>query len=368
MSALDNNLAKKKEQNRLRQAKFYEKNKQTINEKRKQIYRECIAKMVDAGIPKEDLKVPDKPVFTHENKKIVDLSKAKTLTYNEIVKHLDLLDLKEGTLSNYKQNIKRFVEISGCDDVLKCFKRHSVIISDIKSSKKQNGEPYSNNTLKGVYQMILFLIDRFNLKINKKPYLREFDYAKQQSIDDNNNKAETKPIMKFSDYLVRVKETFGEKSKMYVVSKLYDDVTLRDDFQLLMVGKISDAKDESKNYIVMYPSKPLKLIINTYKTQSLYGVIKENISKNVSKIIRDYAKENKLKSGDYLFGKEKLTGFITTNNKKMGLSGGVSEYRHMKISEELDRPSITLQERLDLSEKMRHSPITQLKYIRKVFK
>ena len=173
--------------------------------------------------------------------------------------------------------------------------------------------------------------------------------------------------MKFSTYLNKVKEAFGEKSKMYVLAKLYDELTLRDDYQLEIVSKISETKDDTKNYIVMYPSKPLKIIINTYKTQDRYGVIKENLSKDLNKLVRDYVRENNLKKGDYLFGKDKLSSFITANNKRIGLSGGVSEYRHMKISEELDKvPS--LDARKDLSERMRHSPLTQLKYVRKVFK
>lgn len=361
------NLEKKKEQARLRQAKHYALQKEKVNAKRREKYKECVAKCfaeVDTDVNNQF--IPEKPLFTVDNKKIVDLSKHKKLSYDEIVKYLDDLELKPLTLSKYKQDLKRFSLITDCEDnMILCFKRHVKIISDIQKYEK-NGELYSNNTKKGLYQMILFIIDRFNLKINKKPYTKVFELAKLQSIEDNDKKADTVPIMKFSEYLKKIKTEFGDKSKMYVLTKLYDELTLRDDFQLLMVDKIGDTKDDTRNYIVMYPSKPLKIIINNYKTQTQYGVIKESISKDLSKLIRLFIKDNKLNLGDYLFGNEKLSSFVSKNNKILGFPGSISEFRHMKISEELAKvPS--LEERKDLADKMKHSPITQLKYIRKIF-
>jgi hypothetical protein len=356
---------KKLEQARLRQAKHYALQKEKVNAKRREKYKECVAKCfaeVDTDV--NNPFIPDKPLFTVDNKKIVDLSKHKTLSYDEIVKYLDDLELKPLTLEKYKQDLKRFSLITDCkDNMILCFKRHVKIITDIQ---KYDKKAYSNNTIKGLYQMILFIIDRFNLKINKKPYLKVFEIAKLQSIEDNDKKADTVPIMKFSEYLKKIKTEFGEKSKMFVLTKLYDELTLRDDFQLFIVDKIGDTKDDTRNYIVLYPSKPFKIIINNYKTQTQYGVIKENLSKELTKLIKTFIKENNIQIGDYLFGKENLSSFVSKNNKLVGLTGSISEFRHMKISEELAKvPS--LEERKDLADKMRHSPITQLKYIRKIF-
>jgi hypothetical protein len=361
-------LAKIKEQTRIRQAKFYEKKKEEVNAKRREKYKECVAKcLVEANKGQDTPIIVEKPVFTKGDIKIKDLSKNKTLSYDEIVKYLDELELNVNTATKYKQDIKRFVKITECNDVIKCLKRSDLIISDIENGKMNNGNTYSNNTRKGLYQTILFIVDRFNLKINKQPYKLKFEQAKMQSIEDNDAKVYEKPVMKFSQFIEKAKHEFGENSKMYAIVKLYDEVPMRDDFQLKIVEKVSDTKDTSVNYIITYAGKPFKVIINNYKTSNMYGPIKVNVSQNTSKVLRDYAKTNNIKVGDYLFGSEKLSTYITANNKKLGIDKGFSTYRHMKISEELAKVK-SIPERQALASAMGHSPLTQLKYVRNLIK
>ena len=360
MEALDNlgKEEKKKEQNRLRQAKHYALKREEINAKRRERYRATINK-IEVDKPT----IEYKPVFTKGDIKIKDLSKNKTLSYDEIVKYLDELGLNVNTAIKYKQDIKRFVKITDCDDIIKCLKRSNIIISDIENGKMNNGNPYSNNTKKGLYQTILFIVDRFNLKINKQPYKLKFEETKIQSIEDNDRSVYDKPVMKFSQFIDRVKQEFGENSKMYAIVKLYDDVPMRDDFQLKIVDKITDTKDKQFNYIVMYAGKPSKVIMNNYKTKDLYGTIQVNVSKATSKLLRNYVKNNNLNMGDYLFGSDKLSSYITSFNNKLGVEKGFSTYRHMKISEELSKVK-SIPERQQLASVMGHSPVTQLKYVR----
>jgi hypothetical protein len=367
MEVLDEHLGKeekKKIQNRLRQAKHYALKKEEINAKRRERYRACVEKCLkEANKGYNEPLVPEKPVFTKGDLKIKDLSKNKTLSYDEIVKYLDELGLNVNTAIKYKQDIKRFVKITDCDDIIKCLKRSNIIISDIENGKMNNGNPYSNNTKKGLYQTILFIVDRFNLKINKQPYKLKFEETKLQSMEDNDRSVYDKPVMKFSQFIDRVKQEFGENSKMYAIVKLYDDVPMRDDFQLKIVDKITDTKDKQFNYIVMYAGKPSKVIMNNYKTKNLYGTIQVNVSKATSKLLRNYVKNNNLNMGDYLFGSDKLSSYITSFNNKLGVEKGFSTYRHMKISEELSKVK-SIPERQQLASVMGHSPVTQLKYVR----
>lgn len=356
-------LEKKKEQARIRQARFYALKKEELNKKRREKYRECVAKCLEKNKLTEQDVIPDTPVFTTGNIKIKDLSKKTTLSYDEIVKYLDELQLNPNTANKYKQDIKRFVQITECDDVIKCLKRSDLIISDIENGKMKNGNTYSNNTKKGLYQTILFIVDRFNLKINKAPYKEKFEGAKLQSYEDNEKKVYEKPVMKFSQFLEKANKEFGEDSKMYAIVKLYDEVPMRDDFQLKIVDKVGNTKDTGFNYILMYAGKPSKVIINNYKTSNMYGPISVNLTKYTSKLMRDYAKKNNIKKGDYLFGSEKLSSYVTPNNNKLGVEKGFSTYRHMKISEELDKVK-SISERQKLASLMGHSPLTQLKYVR----
>jgi hypothetical protein len=353
---------KKKEQTRLRVAKHREANKDAINAKRREKYRQLKECLEKHDITLDEV-LPERPVFTIGNIKIKDLSKSESLSYEEIVKYLDELELNPNTANKYKQDIKRFINITKCDDVISCLRRHDIITTDIEYGKMKNGNPYSNNTKKGLYQSILFIIDRFNLKINKAPYKLKFEEAKLQSIEDNDKKVFQKPVMKFSTFINKVKEQFGDTSKMYAIVRLYDEVPMRDDFQLKIVDKLSDAKDKAFNYILLYSGKPAKVIINNYKTKEMYGPISINLSKDTSKLMRDYAKKNNISIGDYLFGSEKLSSYVTPNNNKLGVEKGFSTYRHMKISEELDKVK-SIPERQQLAAVMGHSPMTQLKYVR----
>lgn len=362
---MDDKTLKKKEQARLRQAKYYAQKKEAVNAKRREKYKECMKKCLEKNNLTESDIIPEKPVFTKGDIKIKDLSKNKTLSYEEIVKYLDELNLNQNTANKYKQDIKRFVKITGCEDIIKCIKRSDVIISDIENGKMNNGNLYSNNTKKGLYQTVLFIIDRFNLNINKEPYKKKFEQAKMQSIRDNEEKVETKPVMKFSSFIEKVKKEFGEQSKMYAIVKLYNDVPMRDDFQLKIVDKVRDTKDTSLNYIIAYNGKNWKVVINNYKTKGMYGPMEVPLAKDTTTLLSDYIKRNKLGMGDYLFGNEKLSSFVTANNNKLGVEKGFSTYRHMKISEELDRVK-SIPERQVLAQQMAHSPIMQLKYVRKL--
>ena len=107
----------------------------------------------------------------------------------------------------------------------------------------------------------------------------------------------------------------------------------------------------------------LVLIINTYKTQTAYGQIKIKLSKALSNLIKKYIIENKLNINDYLFGDQKLSDYVRYNNSKINVEGGISNFRKMKISEELSK-NISDEEKIILAEKMKHSPLVQLNYIR----
>jgi hypothetical protein len=149
---------------------------------------------------------------------------------------------------------------------------------------------------------------------------------------------------------------------MFVLSSLYDEATLRDDFALKIVERTP--KDTSENYIVDLKTG-MTLIINTYKTQEAYGQIKVKLSKKLSKRIKAYMLKNNLQSGDYLFGDNKMSDYVRYHNSKIGVEGGISNYRKMKISEELSK-NLTDEERIELAQKMKHSPMVQLSYVRKL--
>jgi hypothetical protein len=151
---------------------------------------------------------------------------------------------------------------------------------------------------------------------------------------------------------------------MYLIASLYDELTVRDDFQLKIVSNVNDMTDDKANYLLLPKSGYLKITTNTYKTETKYGVINHTCSKTLSSQIRHYLTNNKLTIGDYLFGNKKLTQFVSSQNPYIGIKGGVSLFRNMKVTDEL-KTIKTPEQRLALAEKMKHSPVSQLWYLRK---
>ena len=371
-------LAKIRDQNKKRQQEYYKRHKDAVNEKRRLLYkagREALKGIV-VHEPKPLETIAEPPI--EEEPKIVEMelplkkkqsNKKEVITYEEAVAKLSQLRSEnviktDGTLKKYEGDLKRLINITNCDDISVCLKKHKQIIKEVNDSKMKNGQPYSNNTIKSIYQSILFIIDTLNIKVDKKPYEQEYNIRILQSNDDNAEKKENEEVFPFKVYLEKVKEKFGEDSKMYLIASMYDELTVRDNFQLKIVNNMKDMKDDKMNYLLVPRTGNLKIVINTYKTESKYGVINHTFTKQISTMIKKYMTTNDIKTGDYLFGDKPLTQFVSSNNPKIGIQAGINLFRQMKISDE-EQTIKSPAERLALADKMRHSPVSQLWYLRK---
>ena len=147
--------------NRIRQQTYYNKHKELINAKRRTIYKEGREKLKTQEQPTEE-KPLDQEVYQ------TDFKKSKSISYEDIVNGLNTLDISDGSRNKYKSDIKRLMTLTECTNIITCFKDYKKLIEVINNSKKPNGEPYSVNTKKSLFQMILFLIDKLNIPISAK--------------------------------------------------------------------------------------------------------------------------------------------------------------------------------------------------------
>jgi hypothetical protein len=356
----DSILEKIRLQNRKRQATYYSLHKDTINAKKREIYKNGKAKLIHQD---EDEK--------EENQEAIqtNFSKKRSVTYDEVVLALNKLDINENTKKKYKQDLQRLMTLTNCNNnIIKCFREHKKIIEIINTATKPNEEPYSINTKKSLFQMILYLIDKLHLPITKtikEHYKKQFEIYKISSSDETAEKQANTTIISFDDYLKKVKDEFGVKSKEYALSSLYKEVTLRDDFILKIVTSIKETQDKKENYIIVPKRGNLNVIVNNYKTSQKYGEINVKLSTTLSKLIGNFIKVEKLKNNDYLFGNKNLTQFVSKMNKKINVSGSISLFRQMAVSDLL-KTNPSPEERVALSNSMKHSPIVQLKYLRKI--
>lgn len=317
-------MEKLAEQNRLRVAKHYEANKDAINAKRKQKYALKKQKPVDIGLSYEEL-----------------LAKFHELTFNERTKIKYLDDIRR---LNTLINLPNFMDI---------LKKHEQTTAVILASE------FSTWTKIGLFQIMLILIDRLHLDVDKEPFVKQMEILKIVVVDEKKEKQDI-PIPTFAEYLNKVKTTFGEQSKLFAIASLYNEHTLRDDFILKIVAKAGDIPEDSEDsFIIINPrTRRADLIIHKYKTEAKYGVINVKLSPELTKILKSYIKNNNVTG--YLFGNYPLSKTVSRGNEKMDYQGGVVLFRKMKVTDVLNAEDVTPEKRYELSLQMKHSPVVQM--------
>lgn len=354
-------LERKKEQDRLRQANFYEKNKDIVTERRRIAYQANKEKISEARKANYAVKKAEaEPVV----KTVANNGRALNAVSDDnintkYIEYFKTADYSEHTKLRYIGDMKRVIQLVGT----------TPIVESIKSGnfkKLLTESNYGESTKLGMAKTVLSGLTGLGIKLTKKvfrDYQIHVEVLTKAVTGELKEKQENDTVIRFDDYIPKVKTKFGENSKMHLIALLYNELTLRDDFQLEIVEKAP--KKSEHNYIVM-SGKRLRVIISKYKTEKQYGVISELLAQNLSTRIKNYVMVNALKVGDYLFGDAPLSNFILYSNKQIGVEGGVSMYRHMKVTEITNEKSITPEELIRLSLKMKHSPLVQLQYIRKL--
>jgi len=169
----NNELAK------LRQRKYYEKNKEKILLKKKETakelretYKEIIKNQKDEE-PEIIIQEPIKTTNTTSKK----LTKS-VLDEETTINKLEMLDTfkSESSRSTYITNTKALFRITGCKDLLKCLKSYNKIINYIKNSDTLQGDDYSINSKKTLIQTVVYLIDNLEIEISKTIKQKYNDY------------------------------------------------------------------------------------------------------------------------------------------------------------------------------------------------
>ena len=358
-------LEKIRAQNRARAKRYYENNQAKIATKRKAAREECKECKEDAK-KCEDCKPEDKPKKKDNSKTV--------LTHQESASQLKEQIENDFSKKFYDDNIKTLAHILNCTDFNKCLKNSKSVIYKIESAKQKKDPTklYSINTKKAIYQSILKMITGLGIKLSKSAtdaYNTRFEIMNTLSHDQTKERVATEEVMDYDVYEQKVKVFFGQASKESIIVSLYKLSGFRDNLIIELAQTVP--KDMDKNYIVVPSSKTqnLKFVLNTYKTDKKYSQDIIPIPKELSKEIRKYIDEHDVEYGEYLFGKTKLSGFISKFNKKMDLPVKVSinKLRQMRVSKKLENnPSV--EERVKLAREMKHSTATSEKYKRKIMK
>jgi hypothetical protein len=371
---------------RIRQKKYYDAHKAEISIKKKGEWKTMMEEATLQGMqfqtPAIEFVGNENDMIEDDDEDIVILVKKKKsskgnvkhiINFEYIKTKLDSLEIAAGTRKKYLDDAKTLLRITGCTNLTICLKRSDEIIQEIENAKqmKDPSKVYSINTKKGLFQTIVYLIDKLEIPLSAKlkaTYVEQFDKYKIESNNEDRNKGQNEKVINFNTIISRIKDTFGEDSKQYLLIKLYDTLTCRDNFVNLQIIESKSKVQLNQNYIVVPKSKAsvCVIVLQVYKTSKKNNKIEETCSKEVSALIRSFVTKNELKYNDMLLGQSKLTGFIGLAFKKIGISSGAINYiRTSKLSTELDGANINdAALRLQYAKKSQHSPVTQLRYLR----
>lgn len=370
-------LEHKQEVERARAARFYDNNKERVNEERRQKYKDkqtAIAQQAAAteqermNLPVKSIKgrkivinpniIEVKPTVSKNGKLVVIITdnnvNKKYLTYFEQTDKY-----KPNSKLKYIGDIKRVISLIPAIELQTAVKTNK--IQELISNSK-----YANNTKVNMAKIVLTALSGLNNELTKTVFDKYSAYVEslQRNVaNDLNDKQQNDTVMSFKTYLDKVRTEFGNNHKMTIIATLYDEVTARDDFQLKLVEKTPNKNDLTENYLVLSKSQ-YRVIITQHKTDSTNGAINQLLSKELTALLKKYIMCNDIQIGQYLFGDEQLSGYISYNNKKIGVDGGINLFRHMKITEMHNDSTVSSADMIAKTKNMGHSAKAQLTYTR----
>ncbi len=375
-------MLKIKEQNRKRQLVYYEKHKQEILDKKKK-EREELKELASKAKPIErpviqPEKVIEEPVIIEEvEETIIPKAKAKgkakkeVYTYERIVELLTAIpNISQGSLKKYKDDIKALMLVLECNDLAKCLSKPKKVLELIANAKSISDptKDYSNNSKKGFVQSIVYVLDKLHIQIKPsafEEYKKHFELYKLKSSDERNEQQTNVTKMNYNAYLKLLSDKYGEESKEYLIGRIYDELPARDNLNNLIIVNNENNLNDKNNYLVVLRTGNCIFIINEYKTKNK-GQIKLKTTPLLSNLIKNYIKKKEIT--DTLFGKGKLSQFVTKMNTMIGIEGknnGINYLRHMKVSTVYDS-NATDMEKVEIAQRMGHSTATQKTYLHKI--
>lgn len=387
----DEMIARVRAQNSVASRRYYRSNKAVVAERRKKMRDEMMSKAraFDAGavapakpaveaVPSKPKKVFMLQQMDHGEKEVV----RKTFDQDGIMKELIRLYASgkiasKKSFENYRSSLNMiFMLLKPGEDLLTAILSPESFVQTIAESRDpRTGEQYAENTLKSRFQTIVYVIDniidppqqqrQLIPESIKNVWKREFGVKK--IVSDKVVVAErnaNQKLVPWPEMLELVAEHYGEHSKAFLMTSMYQQVPVRDDFQLKIAEAVEQTRDNKTNFIVSPedPSSNCTVVINHYKTASRYGFGHTyKLSEYVSSLARDYMNKRGLDEGDFLFGKSSQSHFIGSLNDKIKLPPeypriGITTFRRMSASQaDLETP----EQMYDHAQRLLHAVNTQ---------
>lgn len=345
---LEEKMESLRQQQNKRQAKYYQAHKADILSK----------KQAERAQLKQLNRPPDPPII---------LPTKYTLEMIQTVFTANISNIN--TLKKYNGDMKRIFTVASLEFWTSSIDTYNGIKETMDFSR------YSLQTKRGAIQSILVFIDKSGVIIDPRitaKYNVLYEVYGIKCGDQNRIKqtASANEVMNYDTYMGLILDNYGADSKQYLIVSLYKECCMRDDYGEIAIINDLNYDEPSHNYIFRHGGV-CSIIMNTYKTSTIYGKQTYTLTDHLNKLINNYIDNNDIIQNnhvDFLFPeRKKLSVFITKMNEKVGLTGaGINYIRHSRISSFLSKPDLTPEQRHNFAIRTGHKEETQQYYRRGV--
>jgi hypothetical protein len=168
----------------------------------------------------------------------------------------------------------------------------------------------------------------------------------------------TQTTQMFSEIMNEASQKFDRVSEEMVLLKLYDEFTLRQDYEALAIRFHQPGRARWRSTTNYYVVPTGELVMNNLKkVKKKTDTFSGKVSESLKSLLVEYASKRGLEDGDLLFQSKPSRLF-----QNIGTS--VNKLRHAKVTEMLQDDKLTQEQKRDLAIRMNHSIVTQFIYRR----
>jgi len=262
----------------------------------------------------------------------------------------------------------------------------------LKAAKQQQAAKrhlvYADATVKMMIIAIVAIIKQFRADITTETRQKWTVYLQQYNKKAScltELKQQTEAVMDFDDFLQMIQDLYGVTSKEYMIAIFYSPLmpqTFRDNLQFVLIQTVvpSEMKRDT-NYIVINnlekradQGTKATVYLNDYKTIRKYGEDIIHLPPALVDLVLNYVREHNIGYNQYLFGKAKLSLFISNmtdpnppeNNCLHRVT--INTLRQMRISKICAGKPMTVDDWATLASESKHDVSMTQAYIRKIVK
>lgn len=272
-----------------------------------------------------------------------------------------ILNEMEGKMGDAKKNTSKTHKIS-FKRILPFLKNQEDIIASLKDLEwiKRAKEALALNTYKASITAVLKVANLFDFEKNipHEEYKTELILSNEESKQKNKEENEDTNLIPIDEFLKKVIDTTAEYSKFQALIRLYNEMTLRDDYYDMVISK--NPEETTTSNILFIPedkNEKITIYLQRGKTIEKHNLMAQGVelSKSLSDYIREYIRIHKLKYGETIFGKSPLSGYISQiMQSQYGYKNGINTLRRMK-TKWMDVNQVSERERINISKIMGHS-------------